>query len=255
MAQAVRPRGPVTGTAVATDRRKRKPFLLDLWDTAVGKKYVMALTGIAMMGFVFFHMVGNLKAYLGEEDLNHYAEFLRRLLYPIAPEGWVLWIMRIGLIAAVLLHMVAAYQLTTMNRHARPVRYQSSRDYQVASFASRSMRVTGIIVLLFILFHLADLTFGWANTWGASGEFDREEVYANLARSLDRWPVALFYIVANIVLGIHLMHGGWSLFQSMGWNSPRFNSWRRAFATGFAAIVVIGNVSIPIAVLAGVIES
>ncbi len=255
MAQAVRPRGPVTGTAVASEKRKRKPFLADLWSTAVGKKYAMALSGIAMMGFVFFHMVGNLKAYFGEEDLNHYAEFLRDLLYPIAPEGWVLWIMRLGLIAAVVVHIVAAMQLTVMNRHARPVKYQSPRDYQVASFASRSMRLTGIVVAAFIVFHLADLTFGWANTWGADGEFDRHEVYANLARSLDRWPVALFYIAANILLGIHLLHGGWSLFQSMGWNNPRFNAWRRAFAAGFAAVIVVGNVSIPIAVLAGVIES
>ena len=254
MAQTIAPppaRGPVTGTATAA--RKRKPFLLDLYGTAVGKKYVMAITGVLMIGFVVAHMVGNLKMYLGEEDLNHYAEFLNRLLYPIAPEGAVLWILRAGLVTAVLLHIHAAYSLTQLNRHARPVKYQSARDYQVASFASRTMRWTGIIVLLFIIWHLLDLTLGVTNTIGTSGEFVKEEVYANVVRSFERVPVAVFYILANIALGVHLFHGTWSLFQSMGWNNPRFNEWRRAIAIGVATIVVVGNVSFPVAVLAGIV--
>jgi succinate dehydrogenase / fumarate reductase cytochrome b subunit len=254
MAQTIAPppaRGPVTGTATAT--RKRKPFLLDLYGTAVGKKYVMAVTGLLMIGFVVAHMVGNLKMYLGEEDLNHYAEFLNRLLYPIAPEGAVLWIMRGGLVTAVLLHIHAAYTLTQLNRHARPVKYQSARDYQVASFASRTMRMTGIVVLLFIVWHLLDFTFGVTNTIGSSDEFVKEEVYTNVVRSFERVPVAVFYILANIALGVHLFHGTWSLFQSMGWNNPRFNEWRRAIAIGVATIVVVGNVSFPVAVLAGIV--
>jgi len=254
MAQTIAPppaRGPVTGTATAA--RKRKPFLLDLYGTALGKKYVMAITGVLMIGFVVAHMVGNLKMYLGEEDLNHYAEFLNRLLYPIAPEGAVLWILRGGLVTAVLLHIHAAYSLTQLNRHARPVKYQSARDYQVASFASRTMRWTGIIVLLFIIWHLLDLTLGVTNTIGTSGEFVKEEVYANVVRSFERVPVAVFYILANIALGVHLFHGTWSLFQSMGWNNPRFNEWRRAIAIGVATIVVVGNVSFPVAVLAGIV--
>ena len=233
--------------------RKRKPFLLDLYGTAVGKKYVMAITGVLMIGFVVAHMVGNLKMYLGEEDLNHYAEFLNRLLYPIAPEGVVLWIMRGGLVTAVLLHIHAAYSLTQLNRRARPVKYQSARDYQMANFASRTMRWTGIIVLLFIIWHLLDLTLGVTNTIGTSGEFVKEEVYANVVRSFERVPVAIFYILANIALGVHLFHGTWSLFQSMGWNNPRFNQWRRAIAIGVATIVVVGNVSFPVAVLAGIV--
>jgi succinate dehydrogenase / fumarate reductase cytochrome b subunit len=254
MAQTIAPppaRGPVTGTATAA--RKRKPFLLDLYGTAVGKKYVMAITGVLMIGFVVAHMVGNLKMYLGEEDLNHYAEFLNRLLYPIAPEGAVLWIMRGGLVTAVLLHIHAAYSLTQLNRNARPVKYQSARDYQVASFASRTMRWTGIVVLLFIIWHLLDFTFGVTNTIGTDVEFVKEEVYANVVRSFERVPVAVFYILANIALGVHLFHGTWSLFQSMGWNNPRFNEWRRAIAIGVATIVVVGNVSFPVAVLAGIV--
>lgn len=240
-------RGPVTGTA--TKKRKNKPFLLDLYSTALGKKYVMGATGIGMMGFVLFHMIGNLKMYMGAEALNHYAEFLKVLLYPIAPKGWVLWGLRGGLITMLLLHLHAAYSLTVINRHARPVKYQSKRDYQIASFASRTMRWSGIIILAFIIWHLADLTFGVANT----SEFNRTEVYDNVVNSFSRTPVALFYVIANILLGIHLFHGAWSIFQSFGWNNPRFNTWRRAFATGFAAIVVLGNVSFPIAVMAGVV--
>lgn len=255
MAQATQSRGPVTGTAVNAKKRRRF-FLLDLYGTAVGKKYAMAVSGIMMLGFVFAHMVGNLKMYLGPNDFNHYAEFLRELLVPILPRTVALWLMRVGLIGAVLVHVHAAYSLTVMNRNARSVKYQSPRDYQVASFASRTMRWTGIIVALFVLWHLADLTWGFANNWGAraaDGRFVRGDAYGNVVRSFERIPVSVLYIVANIALGIHLFHGVWSLFQSMGWNNPRFNKWRRQFATGFATLIVVGNVSFPIAVLAGIV--
>lgn len=251
MAQAIQSRGPVTGTAVKA--KKRRPFLLDLYGTAVGKKYVMAITGIMLLGFVLTHMIGNLKMYLGAEDYNHYAEFLRELLVPILPRTVLLWLLRFGLIGAVLLHIHAAYSLTVMNRKARSVKYQSPRDYQIANFASRTMRWTGIIVALFVLWHLADLTWGTVNAIGGDGMFVRGDAYGNVVRSLERVPVAVLYIVANIALGTHLFHGVWSLFQSMGWNNPRFNKWRRGIATAFATIIVVGNVSFPIAVLAGIV--
>jgi succinate dehydrogenase / fumarate reductase, cytochrome b subunit len=257
MAQTLN-RGPVSGTAVTpSSKKKRKPFLVDFYATAVGKKYVMAITGIIGIGFVVVHMIGNLKMYLGvisegDErvyDIDIYGEFLRELLVPIMPRTYVLWGLRLVLIAAVLLHIHAAYTLTVMNRKARPVKYQSARDYQVANFASRTMRWTGIIVALFIVWHLADLTWGWANP-----DFVRGAAYRNIDASLSRIPVAILYIVANIALGIHLFHGTWSLFQSMGWSNPRFNNWRRYLATGIATIVVVGNVSFPVAVLAGIVE-
>ena len=251
MAQVLDNRGPVTATATKT--RKKRPFLLDLYSTAVGKKYAMGITGIGLMGFVVFHMIGNLKMYLGAADLDHYAEFLKQLLYPIAPKGVVLWLLRGGLVTMAIIHIHAAVSLTRLNRTARPVKYQSERDYQVANFASRSMRITGVTVFLFLVWHLLDLTWGVTNTIGTNGDFVKADVYDNVVRSFDRWPVALFYILANIALGVHLFHGAWSMFQSMGWNNPRFNKWRRAFATGIATIVVVGNVSFPIAVLAGVV--
>lgn len=256
MAQVVTShRGPVTGTA--TTAKKRRPFLIDLYSTAVGKKYVMAITGIGMMGFVLFHMIGNLKMYAGAADLNHYAHFLQTLLYPLAPKGVVLWILRGGLITMLFLHLHAAWSLTRLNRQARPVKYQSARDYQIANFASRTMRWSGIIVLTFIVWHLLDLTFGVTNAHVGTMVMDKGEeikdVYGSVVYTFDRIPVALFYVIANILLGIHLFHGSWSIFQSMGWNNPRFNKWRRAFATGFAAIIVIGNVSFPVAAMAGIV--
>ncbi|MCU1503498.1 MAG: hypothetical protein JWM12_2852 [Ilumatobacteraceae bacterium] len=254
MAQAIQTRGPVTGSA-AGPKKRRKFFLIDLYSTAVGKKYAMAISGIALMGYVIAHAIGNLKMYLGPEDINHYAEFLRELLVPLAPRTVVLWILRIGLLLMAILHIHAAYGLTLINRKARSVKYQSPRDYQVANFASRTMRWSGIIILLFVLWHLADLTWGFANAVGTDGTFHRGDAYGNVVRSFNRVPVAILYIVANIVLGIHLFHGAWSLFQSMGWNNPRFNKWRRGFATGFATLIVVINVSFPIAVLAGIVST
>ncbi|HQV58120.1 MAG TPA: succinate dehydrogenase cytochrome b subunit [Ilumatobacteraceae bacterium] len=252
MAHAVKTRGPESGSA-AVARKRKKFFLLDLYNTAVGKKYVMAITGLMMIGFVVFHMIGNLKMYLGRDDINHYSHFLQQLLYPILPKNGTLWLLRGGLIVAVLLHIHAAYSLTVMNRNARSVKYQGPRDYQVANFASRTMRWSGIIIFLFVVWHLLDLTFGKVNTLGTDGTFVKADVYGNIVRSFDRPLVSIFYILANLALGFHLFHGVWSLFQSMGWNSPRFNAWRRYLAIAIAAIVVVGNVSFPIAVMAGVV--
>ncbi|MGI8710813.1 MAG: succinate dehydrogenase cytochrome b subunit, partial [Acidimicrobiales bacterium] len=150
--------------------------------------------------------------------------------------------------AAFALHIHAAYALTRMNQAARTTKYQSQRDYVAANFASRTMRWTGVIVGLFLVWHLFDLS------WTGTGySFHRGAVYANVDASLSRIPVAALYVVANLALGVHLFHGAWSLFQSMGWNNPRFNMWRRNFAAGFAGLMVLGNVSFPVAVLAGVV--
>lgn len=237
------------GSAKAGRRAARKaPFPVELYRSAVGKKYVMAITGVMLMGFVFAHMVGNLKMYLGADHFNEYGEFLRDLLVPILPRTVFLWLLRIGLIGAFALHIHSAYSLTRMNHAARTVGYQSKRDYIAANFASRTMRWSGVIVGLFIIWHLFDLS--WTGT-GAT--YVRGMAYENVDASLSRFPVAALYIVANLALGLHLFHGAWSLFQSLGLNNPRFNKARRNFAAAFAAIIVVGNVSFPIAVLAGVV--
>ncbi len=228
---------------------RRTPFVVELYRSALGKKYVMAITGIVFMGYVFAHMVGNLKLYQSAEDFDRYAGFLRELLYPIAPQSGALNIMRAVLLVALVLHVVAAAQLTAMNRRARPDSYRSKRDYVAADFAARTMRWTGVIVLLFVAYHLADLTWGWVNPAPAGAG-----VYEKVVASFSVPWVAALYVVANIALGVHLYHGAWSLFQSMGWNNRRFNHWRRSFAVAFTAIVVVGNLSFPIAVQLGVVS-
>ena len=215
-----------------------------LYSTSVGKKYAMAISGMVLMGYVLAHMIGNLKVYFGESSLDRYSEWLRQVGEPLFPPQALLWAVRVVLLAAVAVHIVAAYQLTVINRRARVDSYRSKRDYVVADFASRTMRWTGVIVVLFVIFHLLDLTWGPANP-----DFIHGAPYHNLVTSFERVPVALVYIVANLALGLHLYHGAWSFFQSLGW----VFSWRRTFAIGFAAVIVIGNVSFPLAVLTGVV--
>jgi len=220
--------------------------------SAVGKKWVMAITGVVLMGFVLAHMIGNLKLYLSKEEINLYGEALRNMPGALLPRTVLLWTIRIVLILAFVFHIHSAIGLTLINRSARPPadRYQSKRDYVAADYASRTMRWTGIIILAFLVFHLMDLTWGNAN-----GRFVRGDPYNNLVASFDRPVVALVYVVANVLLGIHIFHGAWSMFQSLGLNNPRFNQWRRRFAQAFAAVIVVGNVSFPIAVTVGAIEA
>lgn len=233
--------------------RSRAPWPLDLYQTAVGKKWVMALTGAALMGFVFAHMIGNLKMLLGPEEYNHYSESLRELLYPILPKYTVLWGMRIGLIAIFAIHLHSAYSLTVMNRRARPERY-SRRDYIAASFAARTMRFSGILLLAFLFTHLANLTWAWFPA-GLSHRPIGVNVYANVVASLKIPWLAAIYIVGQLALGFHLFHGAWSLFQSLGINNPLLNPLRKGFAYLFTVIVVGCNISFPILVLAGVVST
>jgi succinate dehydrogenase / fumarate reductase, cytochrome b subunit len=231
----------VAGEVATAQQDRQAPFIVTFYRSAIVKKWLMAISGIILLGYVLAHMVGNLKVFIGEDDLNHYAEWLRELGEPALPYSVVLWSLRVVLIAAFAVHIIAAYQLTRMNQRARPVKYQSARDYAAADFASRTMRWTGVIVGLFVIFHLLDLTFGPANP-----EFVRGEVYDNVIESFRRVPVAIVYIVANVALGIHIFHGAWSMFQSLGLNNPRYNAWRRYFAIGFAGLITTGNVAMPL---------
>lgn len=233
----------------AVGELRRRAWPLEIYRSALGKKYVMAVTGLVLMAYVLVHAIGNLKLYLGPSSLNRYAAWLREVGEPALPATTLLWLVRVGLIVAFLLHIHAAYRLTVINRRSRPQRYRSKRDYVAADFASRTMRWTGVIVGLFVLFHLLDLTLGVGNRRFVGGD-----VYHNVVASFERWPVAAIYIVANVALGIHLYHGAWSLFQSMGWNRRRFNHWRRYFAGTFAVVVAGINISFPIAVLTGVVS-
>jgi succinate dehydrogenase / fumarate reductase cytochrome b subunit len=220
----------------------------DLYRSAVGKKAVMAVTGILLFGFVLIHMLGNLKLYAGPKFLNSYGVFLRHVGEPAVPAYALLWAARVVLLAAVVLHIWAAWQLTRMSRAARPRGY-AARPKIHTPYASRTMRWGGVIILLFVIYHLLDLTAGAVNPNYIEGD-----VYHNVVASFSVWYVSLFYILAQVALGFHLYHGLWSLFQSLGWNHPRFNSWRGGFAHAFAWIITLGNISFPLAVLTGLVR-
>jgi len=239
---------------VATTLEKKSlPWPLGFYRSAIGKKWVMALTGLAIIFFVLAHMVGNWKIFLpdvdGIPDIDIYADALRQLLVPFAPQYVVLWILRTGLIVAFLLHIHAAYSLTLMNHRARPDDYQGPRQYAAANYASRTMRWSGVIFGAFLLFHLADLTWGIQPM--ATETWEHGEVYANFVATFSRAPVTFFYVLAMVLLGLHLYHGAWSMFQSLGINHPRFNPARRVFAIGLAVLVTVGNAIMPLAVLFG----
>ncbi|MGH8946615.1 MAG: succinate dehydrogenase cytochrome b subunit [Acidimicrobiia bacterium] len=239
---------------VATEE-KRSPFLTGFYRSAVGKKWVMALTGIGLIGFSLAHMVGNLKMFLppveGRADIDVYGEALRDLLTPILPEHVFLWILRTGLIVLFAIHVHAAYSLTLMNRRARPVEYQGPRDYVAADYAGRTMRWSGFIFLAWLFFHLADFT--WGIQPAAPETWERGAVFANFVATFSRPPVTILYVVASLLLGIHLYHGAWSMFQSLGINHPRFNAWRRYFAIGVAAVITGGFIAPPLAVAFGLL--
>jgi succinate dehydrogenase / fumarate reductase cytochrome b subunit len=240
----------------ATDEKKRAPFPIEFYRSAIGKKWIMGLTGLAIILFVLAHMVGNWKIFFpdvnGIPEIDLYAETLRTLLFPLVPEQVVLWIMRTGLIVAFLLHIHAAYALTLVNRQARSEEYEGPRQYLVANYASRTMRVSGTIFLAFLLFHLADLTLGLQPL--APETWERGEVYANFVATFSRAPVTAFYVIATALLSLHLYHGAWSMFQSLGFNHPRFNTWRHGFAVGLAVVVFVGNAVMPLAVLFGFVS-
>ncbi|HSO21724.1 MAG TPA: succinate dehydrogenase cytochrome b subunit [Chondromyces sp.] len=211
------------------------------FSSTLGKKVLMAVTGIILFGFVLGHMLGNLQIYLGEEQLNHYAELLQA-------NQPLLWAVRSVLLFSVAVHIVAAVQVWLRNRSARPVKYRVFKPPAV-DYAARTMVWSGPIIALFIVFHLLDLTVGSANP-----DFIRGDVYHNVVASFSQPLVALLYIAANLMLAFHLYHGLWSLFQTFGWDHPRFGPWRRTAAVFFAVLIGAGNISIPLAVLTGVVR-
>jgi len=223
-------------------------WFTDFYKAAVGKKAVMAVTGIILFGFILLHMVGNLHLYEGPGHLDEYGTFLRQVGAPALPPNGALWLVRIVLLTAVVLHIWAAWQVTRMSYEARPSRYEYKQERHT-SYASRTMRWGGVIILLFIIYHILHFTTGTVHP-----SFREGAVYANVVAGFSVWWVSLFYIVAQIALGFHLYHGVWSLFQSLGWNHPRFNRWRDGFAHAFAWIVTLGNISFPIAVLTGLVR-
>jgi len=224
------------------------PRVSSLYRSSVGKKIVMALTGALLWGFVIVHMIGNLKVYFGAEKFDAYAKFLREFGYPLFAHEQFLWIARLVLLGAVGLHVLSALQLTRMSWQARPVGYKRSNDVSF-SYASRTMRWGGVILAAFVLFHMLHLTTGDLHPG-----FSHESAYRNVVTAFSAWPVSVAYILCMIPLGLHMYHGLWSLTQTLALEPPWVRGWRRPVSAAIALIVVIGNVSIPLAVLLGVVR-
>jgi succinate dehydrogenase / fumarate reductase cytochrome b subunit len=252
--------------------------------SSLGSKYVMALTGLGLMGFVVVHMLGNLQLFIDPEWLNGYAQALKE-------KPALLWTARSILLVIFLIHVLVGIRLTQTNMDARPTRYVYQDTIQ-ASWASRHMLLTGLVILAFIIYHLAHFTFGVVvnANWQRSplgveknylelaevrdpgkreydprqtvslsnalrkGQDARQDVYGMIVSAFRNPWIALSYIVAQIVLGMHLWHGGSSWFQSLGINHPRYNRFLRAFGPTLAVIVVVGNCSMPLAALGGLIR-
>jgi succinate dehydrogenase cytochrome b subunit len=211
--------------------------------STIGQKIVMAVTGVILFGFVVGHMAGNLQLYLGAEALNAYSVMLREILH-----GAGLWIARAVLLASVVFHIWAATSLTMVDRGARPVGY---REWQAreSTYASRTMRVTGVFLLVFVVYHLLDLTLGTVNP-----SFVEGDVYHNVIASFRVVPVAVMYLLAMLALGLHLRHGVYSMFQTLGVSHPRWERVAYQAATALAVVVVVGNLSFPLAVLFGLVR-
>jgi succinate dehydrogenase / fumarate reductase cytochrome b subunit len=206
------------------------------------------VTGLILFGWLAGHLLGNLKVFQGAEKFNAYAEFLRTMGTPLLPEAGILWIARALLTVAIALHIWSATSLTLTNRRARSNDYENRRGVQL-DYAARTMRWSGYLIAFYIVYHLMHLTWG-----NAHHNFIAHDPYANLVSGFQILPVALVYIVANLLLGMHLYHGLWSMFQSLGLNHPSYNPWRRTFAVTFAIVMSLGFMSIPVAVLLGVIS-
>jgi len=228
-------------------------WFTSFYKSAVGKKAVMAITGIVLFGFVIAHVAGNLKAFAGAEAFDEYAAFLRDVGSPAVPHHAVLWTLRIVLLAAVALHVHASASLVLMARRARPTSY-SRRDVVQLDYAARTMRWGGVIILLYVVYHLLHLTWGTVHPDFRPPEGGSHHAYYNLVVGLANPVVSGVYVLAAIVLGFHLYHGLWSMFQSLGWNHPRYNRWRRGFAVAFAIAIALGFVAVPVAVQLGVLE-
>jgi succinate dehydrogenase / fumarate reductase cytochrome b subunit len=211
------------------------------YDSTIGKKAIMAVTGLILFGFVILHMLGNLQVFLGPEVMNHYAE----TLHGNPP---LLWTARMILLISVALHIWASVQLTLLKKEARPVGYVK-RANVVSSWASRSMMLSGPIIAIFVVFHLLHLTTGTLHP-----QFIELQAYENLVTGFLVVPVAVIYIIAMVLLGFHLSHGIWSMFQSVGFSHPRYTPMLKKFASVFSWLLVAGFISIPIAVLAGLVR-
>ncbi len=226
-------------TVIAAHETKPVRF----WAATNGKKIVMAITGVILFLFVIGHMIGNLQIFEGPDKLNAYGRFLR-------VEPALLWAVRVVLLVCVLLHIWASVQLAVRKTQARPVAY-AQRENTVSTYASRTMYWSGPIVLAFVIYHLLDLTAGVAHR---GGDFIAGDVYHNMVSDFQVWYVSAWYIFSMILLGLHIRHGAWSMFQSVGINHPRHTPILKKAAAILAVLIVVGYISIPVSIMLGLVK-
>jgi len=228
----------------------KAPKAPSLKSSTVSLKILMAVTGLLLVAFLFAHMAGNLKIFVGAESFDHYAHWLRRIGSPLLPETWYLWIQRTVLTVALIGHVAAATILTRRARQARPVRYAHRPKVQ-GSYAARTMRWGGVIVLLFVIYHILDLTTGTLNPIG-----DKAHPYANVVADFapGRWYVTLVYTLAVLAVGFHLRHGLFSAVRTLGQQTPRGEQRAKAVSLALSISLVAGYLSVPFAVLTGLVR-
>jgi len=222
--------------------------VIGLYRTSVGKKFIMAVSGVLLIGFLVAHMIGNLKVFMGADAFNHYAEFLREIGYPLLPHMAGLWIFRILLLLAVGLHMLSAWQVYTQSRTARGGKYTKEESLHF-SYASRTMRWGGVIIAVFIVYHLLHFTVGSAHP-----EFVPGDAYRNVVIGFQNPLVAGFYVVALVMVTFHVYHGLWSAFQTVGANHPKYNPYRRPLAVVLAVVLLAGFLTVPVGVVTGAVS-
>ena len=220
-----------------------------IYQTSIGKKVLMAASGLYLVVWVIGHMLGNLKVWLSSKEIDSYSAFLRRMGEPVFPHSWLLWIIRFLLFAALVVHVYLAIDLSIRSHRARQVRYHHPEVQ--ADLPAVTMRWGGIAVGLFIVFHLANLTWGWIHP---GYTYVRGSVYHNVVGSFNQWWLVVLYVAAMFALAMHLYHGTWSMFQTFGVNNHRWDPIIRRGATAVAVIVFCGFISVPLGVLGGVIS-
>ncbi|MFJ5279702.1 succinate dehydrogenase [Streptomyces parvulus] len=219
-----------------------------VWDSTVGKKTVMAVSGLVMLLYLVAHMIGNLKIFFGPEEINHYAHWLRTVGEPFMHYEWTLWLIRVVLVVAVVAHATSAYQLSRRDIKARPTKYAHKKAGR--SFATRTMRWGGIILGLFIVWHILDLTTGTVHPGG----YEHLHPYQNIIDTFSTWYGNVIYIVAVVALGFHVRHGLWSAAQTLGVGSRTRDRALKTVANVLALLLTAGFVVVPVGVMTGVVS-
>ncbi len=219
-----------------------------IWDSSVGKKTVMAVSGLLMLLYLIAHMYGNLKIFFGPGTFDEYAHWLRTLGEPFMHYEWTLWVVRVVLVVAVVAHAVSAYQLSRRDQKARPVKYAHPR--RRASYATHTMRYGGIILALFIVWHILDLTTGTVH----SGGFQNGHPYANVVDTFSTWYGNVIYLVAMLALGLHIQHGFYSAAQTLGVGSRSRDLVLKTLANVLAVVITLGFIAVPVGVMTGLVD-